>query len=784
MRTRFRSAIWRVWQFPLVVFSSVWYFLGRLGLAFRKTLTWVIWKPLFYLTMPVWLPLRWLLWDGVLAAVPSVWRFLGRMGLALRHLLLAYLGRPFLFLFIRPLIWSFHHIFKPTTTWLLRQIQQLFRWLGSQLQQMGRAIWQFTAPQRAIYGRRLSSPWRLFKARLRLFWRRPKFPVAAIVAPPRPRENSRTVRTYRLITAVATIALIMLVAALSTRDPQPTNTVSADDRSLEPITIILTPTPQPAVPTAIPTISVKLTPWTIPNPLDGGGAVIFTQRLEGNSDIYILPVGQSDPIRMTTHPAEDRDPAWGPDGSEIAFASRRDGNWELYVYNIPNRALRQVTHDLAYDAAPTWSPDGQWLAYESYRDGNLDIYLIKADGSEGPFRLTEDAASDYAPTWAPGGRHIAFTSWRDGSRDIFMRSLDEEISGDVQNMTRSLDFQEDEAAFSPNGRSLVYAETSAGFPVMYALPLSDNYEASGAAVSIGQQGRAPAWSPDRRSVLFVYDQAGRSFLLSGSVEAWSVVPQMFVSNGRIDDPSWTAVQLTPDLSSRLQNIDRLPASEPLFVEALADSESGQPASLLFPVAVNAPSPYLSDGVDQSFQALRQRLTAEAGWDFLGQLDGMFEAVDVRPLPGQSVQSWNKAGRAFDFYFREALGFEPQVELVKLELNGEIYWQVFVKTAVQDGTLGEPLRTLTWDFQARSGDDPSYYEQGGKWRDAVPDGYYVDFTALAADYGWQWTSSNPNWRTYFPDIRFWHYEKQGSLTWEAAMQQLYTDAELAPLLQRP
>ncbi len=749
-------------------------------MAFRKLITWIVWKPIFYVTMPIWLPLRWLLWDTFLAVAPPTWRFLGRMGLALRHLLTAYLWRPFLFLVIRPFIWSYQHALKPAALWLLR-------WIGWQFKRSALTIWQLSAPQRAVYGRRFSSRWRLLTARLRLLWRRPKPPVAAIVVPRHPRENLRALRTFRLATAVATLALITLVGVLSMREPQTGNTAIADDRPFEaatPVTIVLTPTPLPPSPTPLPTVSVKLTPWATPNPLDGGGAVIFTQRMEGNSDIYILPVGQAEPIRLTTHPAEDRDPAWGPDGTEIAFASRRSGHMELYVYNVPNRELRRVTSDLSYSAAPTWSPDGQWLAYESYRDGNLDIYLIKADGSQGPFRLTDNPAPDYAPAWSPGGRHIAFTSLRGGSRDIYVRSLDAGINDGVINLTQSSSLQEDEAAFSPDGRFLVYAEHSAGFPVMYALPLNDRYEPAAVPYGLGQQGRSPAWSPDRRSVLFVYDQGGRSFLLSGSLEAWGVVPQMFVGDGRIDNPSWTAVRLTPDMSNQLQNIDRLPAAEPLFIEAVADAQPGQPPALLFPVAVNAPSPYLSDAVDQSFEALRLRVIAEAGWDFLGRLDNMFEALDVRPLPGQSVQSWNKAGRAFDFYFREALGFEPRVELVKLEINGETYWRVFVKTAVQDGSQGEPLRMHTWDFQARSGDDPSYYEQGGKWRDAVPSGYYIDFTDLAADYGWQWVPANPNWRTYFPDIRFWHYEKRDGLTWEAAMRQLYTDDELAPLLERP
>ncbi|MCA9947089.1 MAG: hypothetical protein KC449_26595, partial [Anaerolineales bacterium] len=88
MHAKFRRAAKRVQQLLLAVISSVWQFIGRLGLAFRNFLTWVIWKPLFYLTMPFWLPLRWLLWDTIVAVAPPTWRFMGRMGLALRRLLL------------------------------------------------------------------------------------------------------------------------------------------------------------------------------------------------------------------------------------------------------------------------------------------------------------------------------------------------------------------------------------------------------------------------------------------------------------------------------------------------------------------------------------------------------------------------------------------------------------------------------------------------------------------------------------------------------------------------
>ena len=154
------------------------------------------------------------------------------------------------------------------------------------------------------------------------------------------------------------------------------------------------------------------------------------------------------------------------------------------------------------------------------------------------------------------------------------------------------------------------------------------------------------------------------------------------------------------------------------------------------------------------------------------------------MPGQPTQSWNKAGRAFDFYYREALAFEPRVEVVREIVGTETYWRIFIKAAAQDGSQGEPLRALSWDFQARYGDEPRFYDEGGKIKDGIPPGYYVDFTALAADYGWQRVPAGANWRAYFPAINFWHFESRQELTWEEAMLELYTAGEFTAVFGNP
>jgi TolB protein len=740
-----------------------WRFLGRLGLALRTLLTWIIWKPIWLLTMPFWLPLSWL-WEGVRGRLPGLWRFVGRMGLALRRLLALFIWRPFYLLIARPVRWLWRHLFWP-----------LLLWLADKTRRFWQTAWDASAPRRGRLRRRWASRWLVFRARLRVLVLRPKPPKTAVFIPRQPRYHPPNVRAARFITAFASIAIVLVVSFVTWQERQP-GPVSAGESSSLMRVVIATPSPMPmtATPTPRPTIDVRLTPWPTPDPLQTGGSLAFTWERDGNSDIYLLAIGQAEPVRLTYHPAADRDPAWSPNGRQLAFTSRRDGNWEIYIFDLDDGQLRRVTNHPGFDGAPAWSPDGQWLVYEAYRDNNLDIYIIKADLSEGPYRLTENPAPDFAPVWSPGGRHIAFTSWRTGNKDIFLMSLNEVTDEAAINLTASPGGHEDEPNFSPDGRYLAYHDDSAGFPLLYAVPLDENYRPAGPAVALGQQGRHPAWSPNGEALAFVYEKGDADYLMAGSPAGWGVSPQVFQGNGRLDDPSWSANPLTPAQLDNVLAFDGRYPDKPLFTEVVSPTQKSGPPVLLFEMPVSAPSPYLSDRVDQSFLALRQRVEQEAGWDLLGRLDNMYEALDAQSFPGQSSATWNKAGRAFDLYYREAIAFEPRVEVVRETVGLETYWRVYLKADAQDGSQGEPLRDLPWDFRARFGDEPQYYDEGGVFKDRIPAGYFVDFTALAADYGWQRVPAANNWRTFFPGILFWHYENRQALAWEEAMLEIHPE----------
>ncbi len=678
----------------------------------------------------------------------------------------------------RPLRWLALLLAWPFTTF-----GRLIHWLATALYHLREARRQARLPEQTRRRRRRRSRASILKARLRVLFLRPSPPAGASLAAGQTLSPRRRLPLLT-VTAVASVALLSsaallnrfslfpvetptAVAQLPSETPRPSDTPTP----LPTATPTLTPSPTP---TATPA-TIYLTPLPTPNPLLGGGSIAFVMNKEGNRDIYVLSIGRDEPVRLTDSPAEDRDPAWRPDGREIAFASRRDGNWELYVLDLPTGDLFRITDNPGFDGNPAWSPDGQWLVYEAYRENNLDIYIIKRDGSEGPIRLTRDPAPDYAPVWSPDGRHIAFTSLRSGNQDIFLVSLDDVRDEAAVNLTQSPDRQEDDPAFHPKGAFLAYRESSAGIDLIVARRLH-NMVPEGEPITLGQ-GRHPTWSPSGDNLAYAHSQVDTHYLIASSIDAWAVAPQTFASRGQIDSPAWSGITFAQKPAGYLADIGGRP-SPPLYTETISQTTQVDPPYLVIQVDVEAPLPFFSDRVEQSFLALRQRVAADAGWDALAILEEAFVPIDALPLPNETTRSWHKAGRAFDLSSESALTFNPQIEVIPEFTGGGIYWRVYLRAAVQDGSLGEPLRRHSWDFRARYGDDPRYYDQGGKPKERVPAGYYVDLTALAADYGWERVAAGENWKTYYPAVRYWQFVKREGLSWEAAMREIYPSAEVA------
>jgi WD40-like Beta Propeller Repeat len=98
-------------------------------------------------------------------------------------------------------------------------------------------------------------------------------------------------------------------------------------------------------------------------------------------DIWVVDADGSNPTQLTSDPAEERSPAFSPDGTEIAFA-RRNGDFEIFV--MAARAgdiARQLTsNEGEQDRFPSWTADGSQIVYDK---DFAAIYAVPADGAGG-----------------------------------------------------------------------------------------------------------------------------------------------------------------------------------------------------------------------------------------------------------------------------------------------------------------------------------------------------------------------------------------------------------------
>src|SRR4029078_1089915 len=90
-------------------------------------------------------------------------------------------------------------------------------------------------------------------------------------------------------------------------------------------------------------------------------------------------------VTKLTEPQDDY-PDVSPDGRLILFQSNRSGSWQLWRMALDGSQLQRVTNNLANDRQPAWSPDGRWVAFSSdsgMTGGRRGIFVMPwpADGS-------------------------------------------------------------------------------------------------------------------------------------------------------------------------------------------------------------------------------------------------------------------------------------------------------------------------------------------------------------------------------------------------------------------
>ncbi|HSG25858.1 MAG TPA: protein kinase [Anaerolineales bacterium] len=278
-------------------------------------------------------------------------------------------------------------------------------------------------------------------------------------------------------------------------------------------------------PTEEPTITS--TPLPQPTPLGAGGKIAFVSDRDnsGYEQIFVMNSDGSDVTQLTFDETDKSWPMWSPDGRSILYVA--DGglgqyntplNLEIWVMDADGGNQTNLTQTRGDDEDPVWSPDGSQVVFISRRyGGTRQLMVMNADGSE-PRRVSIEF-EEYNPTFSPDGQTLMFSStffftlnvriWDENDHPPEARDLYDLEPALYDNRWNEPDRigKAIEPAWSPNGDWIVYVRTSGNNRRIYLLDANSNGATVRSLDTLGLN-FDPAWSPDSLWIVFCSTRDG------------------------------------------------------------------------------------------------------------------------------------------------------------------------------------------------------------------------------------------------------------------------------------
>jgi serine/threonine-protein kinase len=106
--------------------------------------------------------------------------------------------------------------------------------------------------------------------------------------------------------------------------------------------------------------------------------IAYDSNLNGNQDIFKIPIAGGDAQQLTHNRADNFQPSWSPNGREIAFHSLEKGNRDIYVMDPNGGNLAPVVATPREELVAVWAPDGQWISFVVFPDS---VFLVRRTGA-------------------------------------------------------------------------------------------------------------------------------------------------------------------------------------------------------------------------------------------------------------------------------------------------------------------------------------------------------------------------------------------------------------------
>ena len=232
-------------------------------------------------------------------------------------------------------------------------------------------------------------------------------------------------------------------------------------------------------------------------------------------DLWTVPLAGGDARLLVSHPANESQPTYSPDGKRVAFVSDRTGGGDIYLLTLASGDLRRLTFDDGNEQLDGWSRDGEWIYFtsSSREIAGGDIYRVRVSGGM-PMQVSADRfTNEFGAAPSPDGKSIAFSARGNGPSQWWRRGhshLDESeiwimrgLSTTSYEKVVEMDGKNYWPMWNADGRSLYFMSDRNGAENIWMQPIG------GQAKQITQfrAGRVlwPDISSDSRTIVFERD---------------------------------------------------------------------------------------------------------------------------------------------------------------------------------------------------------------------------------------------------------------------------------------
>jgi Tol biopolymer transport system component len=201
-------------------------------------------------------------------------------------------------------------------------------------------------------------------------------------------------------------------------------------------------------------------------------AFVDRDSAKAAAGIFLLDVQTRERRRLTTPPAGAWDglPAFSPDGGSLAFIRGYDRPLsDIHVLGISDSARprgepQRVTRDNTFVYGVDWTPDGRSIVFSSTRAGVWALWRVNASGGE-PERLPVGGSNAFWPSVSRRGNQLAYTEGADDWN--IWRAAAPGGGATYDSAAAPLNISQhpaidQEPAFSPDGRTIVWSSTKVG----------------------------------------------------------------------------------------------------------------------------------------------------------------------------------------------------------------------------------------------------------------------------------------------------------------------------------